>query len=157
MFTAAGSTDAASVRATDVKVLTCVGVALGAMSLASIDCRERIPSKVILKLRHRFQMEWIDTAANPTQMVDVEPLGNRTYQQFVGVTMCSNGSIVDLETSIPAAYECADPQPASRLTITVNELPEAVRRRASVLFNSSPAGISKSPPACIMGGTHAPR
>ena len=126
----------------DVGVLRIVGVAPCTVSLASVAGSDAIATHDVLGTTDRLKVVRIDAMPHPTEMVNVEPIGYRSNEQFVEyavnvpvpLLLCRR-IVRHLALGVPVGVAPADPFPTIRLGADNDSFSEPLGNNARDLFH----------------------
>lgn len=126
-------------------------VASLAVSLAGVPRRRRVTASVVLGTGDRFQMVGIHAAPIATEVVDLEPLGDWSDEEFVGGAVDETILTLEADRPVTGGHEKSLPLPTSRFS---NDTP---RHEAPYGIEGRSFGVSVSAPPFIVLPAPPPR
>ena len=98
--------------AIDDEVRATVRMPLRTMSLSSVMNRDRITTHGVFSLGDRFQVLKVNAMSNPAEVVDGQPLWDRSDEVFIGEAMSFPRAPIPVEMAISVRRLRSHPQPA---------------------------------------------
>lgn len=123
-FHGVAARSAVAVPAPHDEVVTGVGMPIGAMGFPGVDGCVPVPAENVLPVGHGFHVRRVDAGSVAAEVIDGQPLRDRTDKGLVGNAVGAKCSPVHLVVAVPFSASSPDPRPA--FVVEYDAMPEAV-------------------------------
>ena len=86
--------------------------------------------KRVFSIGHYFHMIRVYATANPTQMINLQALGNWSFIKPITYTVCQLRAAFVIKRAVSLAVKATIPKPAARIGLRLNLIPESIFRSA---------------------------